>query len=101
MAVFPHPRGCWLEYPTQQSRKISNPLINNPPGKNCLGAPPLAISLGNLFSATLPIKSIFTLRGQCIASRLFSPASPTASPESEQLSHGSVASRGVCKGPPP
>src|SRR4029453_8193611 len=24
------------EYPTQQSRKISIPLINNPPGKNCL-----------------------------------------------------------------
>ena len=29
------------------------------------------------------LKSIFTLPGQCIASRLFSPASPTASPESE------------------
>jgi hypothetical protein len=34
------------------------------------------------------------------ASRLFGPASPTASPESESLSHGSVASRGVCKGAP-
>src|SRR3954454_16098270 len=31
-------------------------------------------------------------------SRLFGPASPTASPESEFLSHGRVASRGVCKG---
>ena len=29
------------------------------------------------------VKSIFTLPGQCMASRLFSPASPTASPESE------------------
>src|SRR3984893_6284071 len=46
------------------------------------------------------IKSIFTLPGQCSASRLFSPASPTASPESEYLSHGCVASRGVCKGAP-
>jgi hypothetical protein len=35
MAVFPHP-GCLLKYPTRQSRKISIPLINNPPGKNCL-----------------------------------------------------------------
>ena len=34
------------------------------------------------------------------ASRLFGPASPTASPESEFLSHGCVASRGVCKGAP-
>src|SRR3954447_4452685 len=33
-------------------------------------------------------------------SRLFGPASPTASPESEFLSHGRVASRGVCKGAP-
>ena len=31
--------GCLLEYPTQQSRKISIPLINNPPGKNCLVRP--------------------------------------------------------------
>jgi hypothetical protein len=83
MALFPHPRGCLFEYPTQQSRKISIPLINNLPGKNCLERRFFAISLGNLFSATLPIKSIFTLRGQCTASRLFSPASPTASPESE------------------
>jgi hypothetical protein len=35
MAVFPHP-GCRLGVPTQQSRKISIPLINNPPGKYCL-----------------------------------------------------------------
>src|SRR3954452_5130826 len=33
-------------------------------------------------------------------SRLFGPASPTASPESEFLSHGRVASRGACKGAP-
>src|SRR3954447_4608842 len=33
-------------------------------------------------------------------SRLFGPASPTASPESEFLSHGRVASRGVSKGAP-
>jgi hypothetical protein len=31
----------------------------------------------------IAVKSIFTLRGQGVASRLFSPASPTASPESE------------------
>src|SRR5258708_14797960 len=48
----------------------------------------------------ISIKSIFTLPLQGIASRLFSPASPTASPESEYLSHGCVASRGVCKGAP-
>jgi hypothetical protein len=35
MAVFPHP-GCLPDYPTQHRRKISIPLINNPPGKNCL-----------------------------------------------------------------
>jgi hypothetical protein len=35
MAVFPHP-GWWLGVPTQQSRKISIPLINNPPGNYCL-----------------------------------------------------------------
>jgi hypothetical protein len=33
-------------------------------------------------------------------SRFVGPASPTASPESEFLSHGCVASRGVCKGAP-
>ena len=49
---------------------------------------------------TFPVKSFFTLRGHCGASRLFSPASPTASPESEFLGHGCVASRGVCKGAP-
>jgi len=46
------------------------------------------------------VKSIFTLPGQCTSSRLFSPASPTASPESEFVSHGRVASRGVCKDAP-
>jgi|SRR3954470_13138226 hypothetical protein len=35
-----------------------------------------------------PVKSIFTLPRQCVASRLLGPASPTASPESEFLSHG-------------
>src|SRR6202011_311737 len=136
--------------PTRHSRKISNPLINSPPGKNCLvrrarvlvgdathglrefrtetaaeswifrkPSPILGLSqqnaatrLANLARDALTqspaqsraikfsIKSIFTLPGQCSASRLFSPASPTASPESEYLSHGCVASRGVCKGAP-
>jgi hypothetical protein len=47
MAVFPHP-GWWLGVPTQQSRKISIPLINNPPGNYCL----VRIT-GNLFPANL------------------------------------------------
>jgi hypothetical protein len=34
------------------------------------------------YRSAISIKSIFTLAGQCVASRLFSPASPTASPES-------------------
>ena len=67
---------------------ISIALINNPPGKNSLAR------------KNYRVKSIFTLPRQCMASRLFSPASPTASPESEYLSHGCVASRGVCKGAP-
>src|SRR6185437_12146958 len=71
-----------------RKRKISIPLINNPPGKNCLAR------------KNCRIKSIFTLARQCVASRLVSPASPAASPESEYLSHGCVASRGVCKGAP-
>jgi hypothetical protein len=45
MAVFPHP-GCLLKYPTRQSRKISIPLINNPPGKNCLVRERSTISAG-------------------------------------------------------
>jgi hypothetical protein len=56
MAVFPHPG--LPKHPTRQSRKISIPLINIPPGKNCLVRKPpqsllaiqLAISLGNLCS---------------------------------------------------
>jgi hypothetical protein len=47
-----------------------------------------------------PIKSIFTLPVHGVVSRLLGPASPTASPESEFVSHGCVASRGVCKGAP-
>src|SRR6266699_6591670 len=97
MVVFPHlgpveifqpNRGALAEHPTQQPRKISIPLINNPPGKNCL-----AIN-NNLSAIDNPV---FTSTRQCTASRLFSPASPAASPESEYLSHGCVASRGVCK----
>src|SRR6266576_796048 len=100
MVVFPHlgpveifqpNRGALAEHPTQQPRKISIPLINNPPGKNCL-----AIN-NNLSAIDNPV---FTSTRQCTASRLFSPASPAASPESEYLSHGCVASRGVCKGAP-
>src|ERR1700709_1764577 len=76
---------------TQQARKISIPLINNLPGKNCLA------SKMNKRARDNPL---FTSARQCVASRLFSPASPTASPESEYLSHGCVASRGACKGAP-
>jgi hypothetical protein len=47
MVVFPHPR-LPFEYPTLQSRKISIPLINNPPGKNCLVRKRRAISAGNV-----------------------------------------------------
>src|ERR1700733_3219809 len=74
--------------PRLRQRKISIALINNPPGKNCLAR------------KNCPVKSIFTLARQCTASRLFGPASPAASPESEYVSHGCVASPGVCKGPP-
>src|SRR6202041_2237556 len=73
---------------THQQRGISIPLINSLPGKNCLAR------------KNCRVKSIFTLPIHGVVSRLFSPASPTASPESEYLSHGCVASRGVCKGVP-
>src|SRR3954469_13015358 len=93
MALFPHSRldGGLARHSTRQRRKISIALINNPPGKNCLA------SIMNGGAGDNPL---FTSARQCVASRLFSPASPTASPESEYLSHGCVASRGVCKGAP-
>src|SRR5205085_8820889 len=72
-------------------RRFPVSVINNPPGKNCLAIHAYQAAHDN---------PVFTSARQGSASRLFSPASPTASPESEYLSHGCVASRGVCKGAP-
>src|SRR6266404_2418093 len=57
---------------TRRRGKISNGLFNNPPGKNCLV---------NDAYQTRADNSVFTSTRQGVGSRLFSPASPTASPD--------------------
>jgi len=62
-----------------------------PPGKNYLG--------NNCIPSATAITGVYSGKSR-YGQSLFSPASPTASPESEYLSHGVSLSRGRCKGGP-
>src|SRR3954464_8097655 len=89
-AVFCVPR------PLPQRDEIRNTLQNAAIASD----PPRGRRIARSVLESGRVSRFLLCRFNVLISRLFGPASPTASPESEFLSHGSVASRGVCKGAP-